>query len=146
MSKYFEDFNVGDEFESPGRTVTEADIVNFAGLTGDWSELHVNSEFAKKGAFGRRIAHGALTFSISTGLTVRLGLIDDALIAFYGVDRLRFVHPVFIGDTIRVRKRVESKDDKDERSGIIGFRTEVLNQNDRVVLTYQDKVLLKKRG
>jgi len=146
MGKWFEDLQIGDEFVSPGRTVTEADIANFAGLTGDWSELHVNREVAEKGFFGQRIAHGALTFSLSTGLSVRLGLLDDTLLAFYGVDRLRFSQPVFIGDTIRVRKRVESKESRDEQSGILTFRTEVINQHNEVVLSYQDKVLLKKRG
>ena len=146
MGKYFEDFEIGAEFISPGRTVTETDIINFAGITGDWSEMHVNEEFSKKGFFGQRVAHGALTFSISTGLSVRLGLVDDVLIAFYGLDRLRFAQPVFIGDTIRVRKRVESKEDRGERTGIVTFTTEVINQRDEVVLSYQDKVLLKKRG
>jgi acyl dehydratase len=146
MGKFFEELELGQEFVSAGRTITEADIVNFAGITGDWSELHVNREFAEKGFFRQRIAHGALTFSISTGLAVRLGLLDDVLIAFYGIDRLRFRQPVFIGDTLWVRKRVESKEDRDEKSGILTFTTDVVNQRQEVVLSYQDKVLLKKQG
>ncbi|MCS6806839.1 MAG: MaoC/PaaZ C-terminal domain-containing protein [Acidobacteriota bacterium] len=146
MGKFFDELEPGQEFVSAGRTITEADIINFAGLTGDWSELHVNREFADKGYFGQRIAHGALTFSISTGLAVRMGLLDDVLIAFYGIDRLRFRQPVFIGDTLWVRKRVESKEDRDEHSGLLTFATEVVNQRQQVVLSYQDKVLLKKAG
>jgi acyl dehydratase len=146
MGQYFEDLDIGAEFISPGRTITETDIVTFAGLTGDWSELHVNKEFAERGFFGRRIAHGALTFSISTGLSVRLGLLDDVVIAFYGLDKLRFTKPVFIGDTIKVRKRIDSKEDRGERTGVVTFITEVINQRDEVVLSYQDKVLLKRRG
>jgi acyl dehydratase len=145
MGNRFEDFEIGQEFISPGRTVTEADIINFAGLTGDWSELHVNREFAEKGHFGQRIAHGALTFSLSTGLSVRIGLLDEGLIAFYGVERLRFIQPVYIGDTLRVRKRVESKEDKGERSGLLTFTTHVLNQRNEIVMSYEDRLLLKKR-
>jgi acyl dehydratase len=146
MGKYFDDLEIGGEFISAGRTITETDIVNFAGITGDWNELHVNKEFAEKGVFGQRIAHGVLTFSISTGLSVRMGLLDDVVIAFYGVDRLRFTQPVFIGDTVRVRKRVEAKEARGERTGLVTFVTEVINQRDDVVLAYQDKVLLKRKS
>ena len=82
---YFDDYVVGTVTTSRGRTVTEADIVNFAGLSGDFVELHMNEEYAKRGPFGRRIAHGALIFSISTGLTVQMIPDHEAIIAFYGV-------------------------------------------------------------
>lgn len=145
MGRYFEDFQVGEEFMTAGRTITETDIVNFAGITGDWNELHTNSEFASKTQFGQRIAHGALIFSISTGLSVRLGQTNDTVIAFYGLDRLRFVKPVFIGDTIRVRQRIEDKAERDENSGIITTLNEVLNQRGEVVLSYTAKTLVKRR-
>jgi acyl dehydratase len=145
MSKYFEDFAVGEEAMTAARTITETDIVNFAALTGDWNEIHTNKELAAKGPFGQRIAHGALIFSVATGLSVRLGQTADTVIAFYGLDRLRFVKPVFIGDTIRVRQRVENKSERDERSGIITMLNEVMNQNDQVVVSYTAKVLLKRR-
>src|SRR5271155_1784092 len=103
----FEDYAVDTVSTSRGRIITETDIVNFAGLSGDFVELHMNEEFARRGPFGRRIAHGALIFSISTGMMVQLtGEDSDAIVAFYGVDRLRFVAPVFIGDTIHVSQRV----------------------------------------
>jgi acyl dehydratase len=145
MGRYFEDFRVGEEFTTAGRTITETDIVNFAGITGDWNEIHTNSEFASKTQFGQRIAHGALIFSISTGLSVRLGQTNDTVIAFYGLDRLRFVKPVFIGDTIRVRQRIEGKTERDENSGIITTLNEVLNQRGEVVLSYTAKTLVKRR-
>ena len=145
MGKYFEDFEVGEEAMTAGRTITEADIVNFASLTGDWNEIHTNKEFAEKGPFGQRIAHGALVFSVSTGLSVRLGQTADTVIAFYGLDRLRFVKPVFIGDTIRVRQKIEEKKERDAGSGVITTLNEVLNQNEQVVVSYVSKVLVKRR-
>jgi 3-hydroxybutyryl-CoA dehydratase len=145
MGKYFEDFEPGEESTTAGRTITETDIVNFAGITGDWNEIHTNKELADRGPFKQRIAHGALIFSIATGLSVRLGQTADTVIAFYGLDRLRFVKPTFIGDTIRVKQRVESKSERDANSGIVTMLNEVTNQRDEVVVSYTAKVLLKRR-
>ncbi|HLG16378.1 MAG TPA: MaoC/PaaZ C-terminal domain-containing protein [Blastocatellia bacterium] len=145
MGKYFEDFQIGDEAITAGRTITEADIVNFAALTGDWNEIHTNKEFAERGPFKQRIAHGALVFSVSTGLSVRLGQTGDTVIAFYGLDRLRFVKPTFIGDTIHVKQRVEEKKERDENGGIVTTLNEVINQREEVVVSYVSKVLLKRR-
>ena len=105
MSLYFEDFAVGHKTISRSRTITEADIVNFAGLSGDFIELHMSEEWAGKGPFGKRIAHGLLVLSVSSGLTVQLGQTTDTVIAFYGIDRLRFTKPTFIGDTSTWKKR-----------------------------------------
>jgi 3-hydroxybutyryl-CoA dehydratase len=146
MGKHFEDFQTGDDFTSAGRTITEADIVNFAALTGDWNEIHTNKELAARGPFGQRIAHGALVFSVATGLSVRMGQTNDTVIAFYGLDRLRFVKPVFIGDTIRVRQKVEGKSERDDKSGIVTFLNEVINQNEVVAVSYTAKVLLRRRS
>jgi len=145
MGQFFEELQEGETRRSRGRTVTETDIVNFAALTGDWMELHVNEEYARQSYFGRRIAHGALIFSLSTGLAVRMGTVDDTVIAFYGVDKLRFVKPVFIGDTIWVRETVQGKTVKDDRGGIVTLLTEVVNQRDEVVLAYTGKVLIKRK-
>jgi acyl dehydratase len=145
MGKYFEDFQIGEEATTAGRTVTETDIVNFAGITGDWNEIHTNKELAERGPFKERIAHGALVFSIATGLSVRMGHTADTVIAFYGLDRLRFVKPTFIGDTIRVRQKVEAKSERDETSGIVTMLNEVINQKDELVVSYTAKVLLKRR-
>lgn len=146
MSLYFEDFVVDSISTSRSRTITEADIVNFAGLSGDFVELHMSEAFAAKGPFGKRIAHGALIFSISTGLSVQLDQITDTVIAFYGVDKLRFTHPVFIGDTIHIAKKVVSKQEKSADRGVVTFETTVLNQHGQTVIVYYDKVLLKARG
>ena len=145
MSLYFEDFESSAAMTSRGRTVTEADIVMFAGLTGDFVELHTNEEFAKETSFGRRIAHGALVFSISIGLTTRMNLLDDTLLAFAGVDKLRFVAPVFIGDTLHVTKRVVERQELGAAQGTVTFETRVLNQRDELVLVYLDKMLLRRQ-
>ena len=146
MSLYFEDFAIESVSTSRTRTVTESDIVNFAGLSGDFVELHMSETYAAKGPFGKRIAHGALVFSISTGLSIQLNQIQETVIAFYGVDKLRFTRPVFIGDTIHVVKKVIKKEQKGADRGVVTFETSVLNQFDEPVIVYYDKVLLKARA
>ena len=91
---YWEEWEVGAEFESPARTVTETDIVMFAGLSGDFNPLHVNEEHCRNTAFGTRIAHGPLVYAIAAGLIFQLHLYDDTLIAFLGFDSLKFTKPV----------------------------------------------------
>ena len=145
MSYYFEDFHVDSVFETRGRTITEADIVNFAGLSGDFIELHTNEEYARQSPFGRRIAHGALIFSISTGLMTQMNLVNDTVLAFYGVDKLRFTKPVFIGDTVRVTKRVTEVHARDADRGVVTFETTVMNQNSERVIVYLDKLLVKRK-
>ncbi len=145
MSLYFDDFALEAVNTSRTRTVTEADIVNFAGISGDFVELHMSETYAAKGPFGRRIAHGMLVFTMAVGLGVQLNQIQDTVIAFYGVDRLRFTAPVFIGDTIHVVAKVISKQVKEPGRGVVTFESSVLNQNGELVLIYTDKVLLKTR-
>lgn len=144
MARFFEDYQLNEVTTSRTRTITEADIVNFAGLSGDFHELHMSEEFAKQGPFGKRIAHGALIFSISTGLTIQMGDTEN-IIAFYGVDKLRFTHPTFIGDTIRVTKKVIALEPKGDERGVVAFETTVLNQHDQPVVVYQDRVLLRRK-
>jgi acyl dehydratase len=145
LSLYFEDFTIGTVHVTRGRTITESDITNFAGLSGDFIELHTNEEYARQSPFGRRIAHGLLTLSISSGLMVQMNLITDTVVAFYGLDKLRFVKPVFIGDTIHVRKSVVDTMTKGGEVGVVTFDTAVLNQNGETVLVYRDKLVIKKR-
>jgi acyl dehydratase len=145
MSLYYEDFTAGVEHVTRGRTITESDVVNFAGLSGDFVELHTNEEYARQSPFGKRIAHGLLTLSISSGLMVQMNLITDTVLAFYGIDKLRFVKPVFIGDTIHVRKKVVDAMAKSSEMGVVTFETTVLNQNGETVLLYRDKLAIKKR-
>ena len=144
MGLYFEDFASAAEITTRGRTITEADVVMFAGLTGDFVELHTNEEFAKQTPFGRRVAHGALVFSMSIGLSTRTNLLEDTLLAFAGVDKLRFVSPVFIGDTIHVTKRMAESKELGPTQGTVVFETRVINQRGEIVLMYLDKILLKR--
>jgi len=128
--KYFEDFQVGETVVTRARTVTETDIVSFAALTGDWYPLHTDVEYAKKGPFGERIAHGFLVLSVASGL---LPLSEIAIIAFYGIDKLRFVNPVKLLDTIHVEFETVEKQGRDERGGVITFRQTVKNQKGEVI-------------
>jgi 3-hydroxybutyryl-CoA dehydratase len=123
--RYFEDFQVGDKIITRGRTITEADIVTFSAFSGDWHPLHTDVEYAKKGPFGERIAHGFLVLSVASGL---LPLSEIAIIAFYGIDKLRFVNPVRLLDTIHVEFEAIEKQERDERGGVITFRQTVKNQ------------------
>ena len=144
---YWEEWEVGAEFFTSARTITEADIVNFAGISGDYNPLHIDEEFCKKTQFGTRIAHGPLIYSIPAGLLFQLHLYDDTLIAFLGFDSLKFTKPVKIGDTIHVRievleKRETSKPDR----GVMKRLLQVLNQNDEVVQEGVQAFLLKNRN
>jgi acyl dehydratase len=130
---YYDEFNVGDEFSSPARTITEADIVMFAGLSGDYNQLHTDEEFGKKTQFGKRIAHGLLGLSISSGLTQRTGVTDGTVVAFLGLE-WKFLGPIFIGDTIHVIQKVATmRETKKPDRGIINFDTKVINQDGAVV-------------
>lgn len=143
--KYLQDFNPGDIFTTRARTITEADVVNFAGISGDFFPLHTDEEFAKKTVFGQRVAHGALIFSISTGLMTQMGMLNDSLIAFYGIEKLRFVKPVFIGDTVHVTKKVTEVLERGADRGVVTFSTTVLNQRNEPVIMFSDKLVIKKR-
>ena len=145
---YLEDFKVGEKAVSPGRTVTEADIVMFAGLSGDWNELHTNAEFMKETIFGQRIAHGLLTLSIASGLELRTrGRPPIEILAFLGMDKVRFTAPVFIGDTIRVEVEViEARPSKSRLgAGILRFKNTVKNQRDEDVATWETALMVSTR-
>jgi acyl dehydratase len=142
---YFEEFSVGMEHVTRGRTITEADVMAFAGISGDFTELHTNEEYAKNTPYGQRIAHGLLTLSISSGLTTRMNLITDTVMAFYGIDKLRFVKPVFLGDTITVKKIVVDTLAKGSVMGVVTFDTTVVNQRGETVLVYRDKLAIKQK-
>jgi 3-hydroxybutyryl-CoA dehydratase len=143
--KYFEDFILGETFTTPGRTITDADIMDFAGVSGDFHSLHTDEEFAKRNIFHKRVAHGVLTLAITEGLWMRLGIFEESLMAFYGIDELRFTKPVFIGDTIRATLTVgEVREKKD--LGFVTLKNEVTNQNGEIVLKFDAHLLFKKRG
>lgn len=143
---YWEDWEIGAEFESPGRTVTEADIVAFAGLSGDYNPLHINEEYCKQTQFGTRIAHGPLVYAIAAGLLFQLHLYDDTLIAFLGFDSLKFTKPVKAGDTIRARIKVlETRETSNPERGVMKRQLTVLNQRGEVVQEGVQAFLLKRK-
>lgn len=134
---------VGDIVPSRGRTVTESDVVSFCYLTGNWLEIHSNAELAKQTRFGQRIVQGSLVFSIIPGL---VGWDPRYTIAFYGVDRMRFVRPVFIGDTVTAKVRVSAIDIRDEETGIVTFGIEVENQHGQTVQALDMRILGHRRA
>ncbi len=139
---YFEDFSLGDVITSAGRTITEADIVNFAGLTGDFTQLHTNVEAARQGPFGQRVAHGLLGLAIASGMLVQLGYLEGTLLAFRELS-WRFSLPVYIGDTLRASSKVaELKPLRRLGAGAVTFGVELLNQQDQVVQSGRWMVLV----
>lgn len=130
---YFEDFEPGLVHETPGRTVTEADVVAFAGLSGDYNPMHTDADFAGRSPFGERIAHGLLGVAITSGLLARLSLFDGTGLAFLSLS-WEFAGPIRLGDTIRVRQTVRARrETSDGKKGIVDFSVEVLNQGDEVI-------------
>lgn len=133
----FAEVEVGGTLETAGRTITEADVTNFAGVSGDFNHLHTDAERMRESGFGQRIAHGALVFSVATGLLWQARERPSHVVAFYGVDRLRFVAPVLVGDTIDVTTEVIEKEPRDHpvASGVVRYRMTVSNQDDETVLS-----------
>lgn len=141
--KYFEEFEVGMNFISPGRTITESDIVSFAGLSGDYTQIHTDAEFSKNTPVGQRVAHGLLGLSIASGLAVRTGVLEGTVIAFREIIEWKFVKPIFIGDTVRVSLQVlETKVLPRLGGGAVNIELRLLNQNDDVVMKGIWKVLV----
>jgi acyl dehydratase len=143
---YWEQWEIGAEFVSPARTITEADIVMFAGLSGDFNPLHVNEEFCKQTVFGSRIAHGPLIYAIAAGLLFQLHLYDDTLIAFLGFDSLKFTKPVKPGDTVHARIKVlEKRETSHAERGVMKRQLQVINQRGEVVQEGVQAFLLKRQ-
>jgi acyl dehydratase len=131
---FYEDFSVGQETKTPARTVTEADVVAFAGLSGDFNPIHTDAEFAAATPFKQRIAHGALGLSIVTGLGGRTGMLDGTAIAFLGIEEWRFSKPIFLGDTVHVRMTVtDARPSSKPGSGVLKRKMELVNQRGEVV-------------
>ena len=142
---YWEDFEPGMQFVSKGRTVTEADVVNFAAISGDYNQLHTNEQYAKTTIFGRRIAHGVLGIAFMTGLNLSLGITEETMHAFIGLE-WSFVRPVFIGDTLHLELTIESKrPTKKPDRGIVNFACKMVNQHGEVAQEGIRKLLMKRR-
>jgi len=134
----YDDVAVGDERTTAGRTITEADIVNFAGVSGDFNDLHTDAEAMADSEYGERIAQGALVFSVMTGLLWQRRQAEATdLVALYGVDDLRFRAPTTIGDTVHVETEVVDKEPRDHptATGVVRYRAAVKRQDDAVVLS-----------
>ena len=131
---YFEEFEPGQKIVSAGRTVSESDIISFAGLSGDFNQIHVDAEFSKTSLAGRRVAHGILGLSIASGLLVQTGLMDQTVIFFREITEWKFLKPIFIGDTIHVEAEVmETKEMRRLNAGMVTIELSVLNQESDVV-------------
>jgi acyl dehydratase len=140
--RYFEEFALGDVVVSAGRTITEADIVTFAGLSGDFTQIHTDAEFARKGMFGRRVAHGLMILGIASGLAARLGIIEGTALAFRELT-WKFSLPVFIGDTIHVHATVTKlKALRRLGGGAVTLHVKVINQEDKVTMRGEWVVLM----
>ncbi len=142
---WFEEFALGQEVTSPGRTVTEADVVQFAGLSGDYNQLHTDAEFARETPFGRRIAHGLLGLALASGLAARTGLIEGTVQAFTGLS-WKFKGPIFFGDTIRLALKVTKlRPLPSMGGGMVVLEARVVNQRDEVVQEGEWSLLVKSR-
>lgn len=142
---YYEDYHVGQEFVTKSRTVTEADVVNFAALSWDTNALHTDAEFAKKTPFGERIAHGMLGIVIHSGLSQMLGIMEGTLLAFLGMT-WSFLLPIKIGDTVHVVQRVkEMRETSKANRGLVTFEKELVNQRGEIVQKGTTTVLLARK-
>ena len=143
---YFEDFEIGQEIVSAGRTVTEADIVNFAGLSGDFTELHMNKQYMEDGMFGKRIAHGLPVLSIASGLAIQTNMLDRTIMAFRELVNWKFSQPVYIGDTVRMEMRVSAtKPMQRLGGGAVTLDATVKNQDDKTVQSGKWNLLMYSR-
>jgi acyl dehydratase len=132
---FYEDFHAGQKIVTVGRTITESDIVTFAGLSGDYNQLHTDAEFSRQGSFGQRIAHGLLGLSITSGLALRTGFLEGTVIAFREISEWKFTKPVFIGDTIHAEMVVaETKPYPRLNGGSVTIAFDVKNQKEETVM------------
>jgi acyl dehydratase len=146
-SKYGDDFKVGDVFKTAAITLTESHVVAWAGLTMDFYPLHMDKEYAASSQFGERLVHGPLIFAMSVGLVGSAGFAGDSAIAWLGVDNMKMLAPVKIGDTISVTVEViDTKVTSDPRKGIQVWRYTITNQRGEIVMQHDYKMMFHMRG
>ena len=132
---YFEEFEPGQEITTNARTITEADVVNFAGVSGDYNSIHVDAAYSAESFYEQRVAHGLLILSIASGLAMRTGFMEETVIAWRDIQKWRFSRPVFIGDTVHVVLKVEdTKPMPRLGGGMVNLNVSVLNQGDLAVM------------
>lgn len=142
-SYYLEDFAAEQRFISGGRTITEADLTFFSMISGDWNPIHCDAEFAKKTRYGERVVHGVLGIAISTGMLHELGIFEKSVIAMLGFRNWNFLAPLFVGDTIHLQLTIMAVEPgKSGRSGKLGRKFELINQNGVVVQEGESDVLV----
>jgi acyl dehydratase len=140
---FFEQFETGMVIQTVGRTVTETDIVSFAGLSGDFNQIHTDAQYSANTPFGQRVAHGILGLSIASGLAVQTGFIEGTVLAFREINNWKFSRPIYIGDTIHVDLVVlETKAMPRLGGGIVSIKLTVINQEDKVAMSGSWKVLV----
>jgi len=146
QGKYFEEFEIGDTFVTPRRTITETDLIQFAGMSGDYNPIHTDHVYAADSPYGQPVVYGLLVLSVVTGLTARLGIFDGTIIAMLGIDDWKFAGPVYVGDTIHVRMTIISKRETSRPDrGIMVRGYEVLNQRDEVVQTGSMTLMIQRQ-
>jgi acyl dehydratase len=132
---YFEEFESGQKILTAGRTVTEADIVAFAGLSGDFNQMHMDAVYSSQTPFGQRVAHGLLVTSIVSGLAVQTGVMEGTVMAFREINSWKFIKPVFIGDTVHaILNVIETKELRRIGGGSVTIDVDVKNQHDDTVM------------
>lgn len=142
---YLEEFEIGKLYETVGRTITEADVANFAGLSGDFNPLHMDDEFAKNNMFGKRVAHGALGLIIATGLSNQSGIYEGTTIAFLELTA-KYLAPLCIGDTVHLEMiPTEARHSSKPGKGILKVMTRLVNQEGTVILESPWTFMMKAR-
>jgi 3-hydroxybutyryl-CoA dehydratase len=140
---YFEEFELGQKIISAGRTISESDIIAFAGLSGDFNQIHTDAEFSKNTPYGQRIAHGLLGLSVASGLAMRTGILEGTVLAFREINEWKFVKPIFIGDSIHVEMEViETKALPRIGGGSVVIAVELKNQRQETVMKGEWTVLV----
>ncbi|MGD8632472.1 MAG: MaoC/PaaZ C-terminal domain-containing protein [Anaerolineales bacterium] len=143
---FFEEFEIGQQVKSPGRTVTEADVMMFAGLSGDYTTIHTDAEFSKSTPFGQRVAHGLLGMAIASGLAARTGVLEGTVLAFREISDWKFRLPVFLGDTLHIVLEVKQKKALPRLGGgSLLIEIDVLNQDEKSVMKGHWNVLMKSK-
>lgn len=143
---YFEEFQPGQRIVTAGRTITEADVVNFAGLSGDFNQMHVDAAYSAGTPFGQRVAHGLLVTSVISGLANQTGFMEGTVMAFREINEWKFIRPVYLGDTVHaVLEVTETKDLRRIGGGAVSVVVDVQNQKNETVMKGTWTVLIAQR-